>query len=51
MALGLRNWRFDMGRVTPAALIAVAAVGAVSSVYFVHRWRRVRRDNSTLRTP
>ena len=46
MALGLRNWRFDMGRVTPAALIAVAAVGALSSVYFVHRWRRVRRDNS-----
>src|SRR5256885_3906504 len=46
MALGLRNWRFDTGRVTPAALIAVAAVGALSSVYFVHRWRRVRRDNS-----
>ena len=51
MALGLRNWRFDMGRVTPAALIGVAAVGSVSSVYFVHRWRRVRRDNSALRTP
>ncbi|HYT17677.1 MAG TPA: M14 family metallopeptidase [Thermoplasmata archaeon] len=45
MALGLRNWRFDMGRVTPAALVAVAAVGGLSSVYFVVRWRRVRRDN------
>jgi len=45
MALGLRNWRFDMGRVTPAALVAVAAVGGLSSVYFVYRWRRVRRDN------
>src|SRR5437667_2078372 len=46
MALGLQNWRFDMGRVTPAALIGVAAVRSVSSVYFNHRWRRVRRDNS-----
>jgi len=45
MALGLRNWRFDMGRVTPVALVAVAAVGGLSSVYFVYRWRRVRRDN------
>jgi carboxypeptidase T len=45
MALGLRDWRFDMGRVTPAALVAVAAVGGLSSVYFVVRWRRVRRDN------
>jgi len=45
MALGLRNWRFDMGRVTPVALVAIAAVGGLSSVYFVYRWRRVRRDN------
>src|SRR2546429_8877543 len=43
MALGLRNWRFDMGRVTPAALIAVAAIGAVSSADFVPRWRPGRR--------
>ena len=45
MALGLRNWRFDMGRVSPVALVAVATVGGLSSVYFVYRWRRVRRDN------
>src|SRR5256885_12317469 len=39
MALDLRNWRFDMGRVTPAGLIAVAAGGAFGSRYLVHPGR------------
>src|SRR2546427_12585570 len=45
MALGLRNWRFDMGRVTPAALVAGGAVGGLTSVYFVYRWRGCPRGN------
>src|SRR2546430_5353600 len=51
MALGLRNWRFHMGRRTPPALIPVAAGGAGSSADFVHPWGRVRRGNTTLRAP
>src|SRR5256885_6400269 len=38
MALGLRNWRFDMGRGTPAALIAGAAGRAPTSPSFLHPW-------------
>src|SRR2546427_80712 len=37
MALGLRNWRFDMGRGTPAALVAGAAGGGGRSGGFGSR--------------
>jgi len=51
MALGLRDWRFDLSWVTSATWLGLAGVAAVSSVYFVYRWRRVRADDAIVRGP
>ena len=51
MALGLRDWRFDLSWVTSATWLGLAGVAAVSSVYFVYRWRRVRADDAIARGP
>jgi len=51
MALGLRDWRFDMSQVSSLTLAGIAGVAAVSSVYFVHRWRRIRKDDAIAQGP
>src|SRR3989442_5509536 len=51
MALGLRNWRFDIGRIRPAAPIAVGAVGAGSYACLAHPWPPGRPGASAVRAP